>query len=39
MYIGVLSLDNSNNGNICNATCPTNKGKFLKYKMKFNNYY
>lgn len=24
--VGVLSADNGSNGNICNATCPTNKG-------------
>lgn len=32
--IAILSADNSNNGNICNATCPANKGYFKKnYKI------
>jgi len=41
--IGVMSIDNSNNGNSCNLTCPANKGiyfylrdsyKYTSYKMK-----
>lgn len=27
-YLGILSADNSNNGNKCNSICPTNKGFF-----------
>lgn len=33
MYIGVLSVDNSNNGNICTASCPTDKG-FINFFFK-----
>lgn len=32
---GILTIDNSNNGNICTTTgCPTNKGN-INYKLLF----
>jgi len=32
-----MSIDNSNNGNICNLTCPVNKGIFLFPEIRAKN--
>lgn len=28
IHLGILSVNNSNNGNICNQSCPLNSGKW-----------